>query len=683
MNRTMRLVLGWAAGWASLGAGAATHPWPGSAPCNGTLQACIDAAAENDRIIVRQSGTVASGLNLNGKGLELVVADGIDAVIGAGGIVNTTSPHTGTLRVRIEGFRVEGGRIILAYYGTGHAEYRVLRNRVVDSTHTALPEIEVRSSGASTRTLDVLIEDNHVIGNTYSLSGAINVEVSNGYAEVALVHNRVQAAMTEVEGWGIALIATGGAEVVGRVGHNHVRGRFGRGAIGIQEGIVSSPPSTLDAAVFSNVVVCDARQGNGIGVTPLDGSIQANVVLNTVVGCRRAMSYARWHGSSGSGGIEGIINSNLIAFNDYGYSLNPEYFTTITRGYNLVHGNDINQPAPEDTAVLADPQLYSIQHPYLRAGSPAIGAANGFAPLVWSGKLLDADGMRRYKGVGLDIGAYEYGDVFHRHLSAPANTSGRTTELHGMPMSTTANIRPFAVAVRPGLPFVQPFGVALGVSGFWSIFTQNAAVSMPAGVYFDVFAPLNDSASFVHHASAANTSGRATTIENSQLNARPEKFVLATQNFLGTASGGSGVYNAHPIGVRYNPAAASGTGRWEVWNVDSPAPMPDAARFHVYTQERSPNAFLATATTTSVMGQALYLDHPLLNGTPCAVPQATLVYSDQAGTTFELRYMEDEQRWAIIQHNVPSMPLGQAYMVLVSPRQVLECAGPLFSDGFE
>ncbi len=688
MHRIIGLGWGLAAGLASLSAGAATHTWPGGAPCSGTLQACIDGAAENDRILVRQGGTVAGGLNLGGKGLELVVADGVDAVVGSGGITGVGgSAHTGTLRVRVEGFRIEGGRISLTYYGSGHAEYRVLRNRIVDSANSVLPEIEVRGSASATgRTMDIRVEDNHVTGNAYSLIGVINVEVYNGLAEVALTHNRVQSPQAGADGWGIALIALGGASISGAVGHNHVRGRFLRGAIGIQEGIGLSTSSTLDAGVFSNVVVCDARQGRGIAVTPTNGTIEADVVLNTVVGCHWAMDYARWHGSSGDGGTTGILNSNLIAYNNGGYVLNPEFFTTITRGQNLLYANGFNQPTPEATAVLADPLLYSTQHPYLRAGSPAIDAANPFALLVQAAaglKSLDADGMRRYKGGGLDIGGYEYGDVFHRHVSAPANTSGRVTELHGMPMATASNIRPFATPVRPGQPFVQPFGVGFGLSGFWSVFTQNAAVSMPTGVYFDVFAPLNDSASFVHHSSAGNITGRVTAIDSSQLNAKPEAFVLATQNFLGTGSGGSGVYNPHPIGVRYNPAAASGAGRWEVWNVSSPAPMPTAARFHVYAQDPSPNAFLATATATSVLGQALFLDHPLLNGTPCAVPQASLVHSDQVGTTFELRYFEAERRWAVFQHNVTSMPLGQAYMVLVSPRQAHECAGPLFSNGFE
>ena len=39
---------------------ATTHTWPGAAPCAGTLQACIDAASDGDRIEIATDGPAAS-----------------------------------------------------------------------------------------------------------------------------------------------------------------------------------------------------------------------------------------------------------------------------------------------------------------------------------------------------------------------------------------------------------------------------------------------------------------------------------------------------------------------------------------------------------------------------------------------------------------------------------------------
>lgn len=56
---------------ASPSAGAATLNWPGPAPCNGTLQACIDAAAGGDTIQLAGGVTIDEAIQIQNKSLTL------------------------------------------------------------------------------------------------------------------------------------------------------------------------------------------------------------------------------------------------------------------------------------------------------------------------------------------------------------------------------------------------------------------------------------------------------------------------------------------------------------------------------------------------------------------------------------------------------------------------------------
>jgi hypothetical protein len=50
---------------------------------------------------------------------------------------------------------------------------------------------------------------------------------------------------------------------------------------------------------------------------------------------------------------------------------------------------------------------------------------------------------------------------------------------------------------------------------------------------------------------------------------------------------------------------------------------------------------------------------------------------------FDVDYQVPTGRWEIFRQGPGTWPPGARFHVLVSPRQVFECAGPLFRDGFE
>ncbi len=106
----------------------------------------------------------------------------------------------------------------------------------------------------------------------------------------------------------------------------------------------------------------------------------------------------------------------------------------------------------------------------------------------------------------------------------------------------------------------------------WAIFNQDRA-AVPAGSAFEVIVP-RDPEAFVHEATEASISGDSTYFDDPLLNGRPEVKVSVTQNW--NPGGGNGVYNDHPVGVRYD----ADRNRWAVYNTDL-APMKQGAAFNV------------------------------------------------------------------------------------------------------
>ncbi len=108
----------------------------------------------------------------------------------------------------------------------------------------------------------------------------------------------------------------------------------------------------------------------------------------------------------------------------------------------------------------------------------------------------------------------------------------------------------------------------------WSVFNQDLA-PLPIGTAFNVEVVPTGPSAFVQRATPANTSANVTFIDNPLTNGHPNALLFATPSW--NPGGGAGIYDNHPIGVRYDP----GVGRWAVFNQDS-APMPDGAAFNVH-----------------------------------------------------------------------------------------------------
>ena len=118
------------------------------------------------------------------------------------------------------------------------------------------------------------------------------------------------------------------------------------------------------------------------------------------------------------------------------------------------------------------------------------------------------------------------------------------------------------------------------VAGRWAVFNQDRA-AVAAGAAFSVTVP-PASESFVHRFDAPDDlPANDTYLDDPSVNGRPEANVSVTQNW--NPGGGGGVYNDHPVGVRYD----AGRGRWQIFNQDL-APIRDGAAFNVGVTKAAP-----------------------------------------------------------------------------------------------
>ena len=107
----------------------------------------------------------------------------------------------------------------------------------------------------------------------------------------------------------------------------------------------------------------------------------------------------------------------------------------------------------------------------------------------------------------------------------------------------------------------------------WAVFNQDLA-SVPAGTAFRVVVPRGPD-SFIHRFDTPEgASENDTQLDHPLVNGNPQADISVTQNW--NPGGGVGVYNDHPVGVRYD----AGRGRWSIFNQDL-APIKDGVAFNV------------------------------------------------------------------------------------------------------
>lgn len=666
-------------------ADAATRTWPGGAPCNGTLQACIDAAANGDRIEVAAT-TIDEDISLYDKDRTLVAAEGFRPAFAAGRWLSITSSSlSGDRNVAVGDFSFTDGYVYATYRGTGTASYDIGRMTLTRQASDAANYVLVRAEAG---TLNANVHENRLEGvPSNGGSGLIHLQALGGTLKADAFYNRVEATSASlVAGAGIlADYAGAGSGGRVRVHGNEVRGSFGLGGIVASEGLGSTTPVSFDARVYGNVVVgTGVEASQGIRTLVNTGSISWQAIANTVTRVDWGLYAGPYSGATTAARIDGIVSTNLVRATGVGLYVDTVNAPALSNDYNLINAPAVANVKLGTHTITAPARLVSDQMPRLRPGSPAIDAGDtatlGIGLIVNALPVTDADGLRRIKGATnkVDIGAYEYGDLSLLHTATASNIDGHITDIDDAATNSQPGANLFVTpnysgdGSNPNVDYNLPYGVWYS-SPQWTVFSQDFG-AIPANVDFDVFVAAPGSGSFRHVTTTDNIAGFTTQLNDSSVDNLPDRIVIVTQNW----SAGP-VYNAHPVGVFH--FAWDGPGAWQAANLDE-APMPVGAGFNVYAQDPSPNAFRVTATAANTDDYEMYLDHPLLDDTPCAQPIVTRLYD---GTPvvghFDVYYSGGSRRWAI--HAYDGMPIGTQFNVLVNPAQVAACTDVIFTDGFD
>lgn len=342
----------------------------------------------------------------------------------------------------------------------------------------------------------------------------------------------------------------------------------------------------------------------------------------------------------GPGNLQFDLRNNVLANGMQAIRLSPasSSFPELTRSRNLYHGVGTPSIGFESNAVLANPLFQSASNLRVQTGSPAVDQADssGTDPTY----RRDHDGIIGVRGSGLDIGAYEWTNASSSELLT--NTSNITGNNVGIP-TTMVNPATGAIALfqrvisGDGAPVPTDANLNLGIYqaiSHFRLFTQNMA-GFPVGS-FRILNPGTGSyardPNFVHRAINEagnpnnNISWHVTLLPSSQfplhLGELYQRQPQVVQRW--NPPGSFGTYNNHGIGI-YQTGNTYG-----IYNQDI-ASMPNGAGFHVLT----PAAFAhyAFKVDTQTSSAAIPLNHAWLTDNACAHVYVTPTWGSSSGGT--------------------------------------------------
>ncbi len=193
----------------------------------------------------------------------------------------------------------------------------------------------------------------------------------------------------------------------------------------------------------------------------------------------------------------------------------------------------------------------------------------------------------------------------------------------------------------------------------WIIFNQDGG-AMPNGIAFNVLVLVPSSDIFVHKATAGNSSGNQTQIDNALTNSHPNAIVFTTPNW--NPDGVVGTYNNHNIGVYYSSSA------WRIFNQDVAA-MPANAAFNVLIPNPDTSVFVHKATAANISAHITTIDYPLTNGKPNAIVFVTPNYDPGGvGAVYDddpIGVYYVSSKWTIFNQDIVTMPVNAAFNVFV------------------
>ncbi len=648
--------LWFAFGWMWLAAGGAQAAvWPSaSAPCNGTLQACINATPAGGSVLVRSSAAIDEELVIN-KSFSLFAAPGYRPRLPNSRSIASSAPAGGSYFFELRGIDLTRGRVTVNANAATNATITLERVNVEAGIFAAAVEI-VGGSGALTLDMqDCRIAKPSNIAEPGQ--SAVLIAALGSSARLRFFHNRIR--LDDSDAGAASRLLTRGETRLSAVG-NDIRGRNYMSGINAVQTVAGS---ILNAALVSNVVRGQAGGAASPGALSLRiDAGNARVVLrhNTLVRNDKGIAL---YGPSG-GFVPSAIDRNVIAWNGSGISIPPSEQAQVSVDNNLFHANLGNAYVAGAANLSADPRFVSGHDLRPASGSPALGAATFSSPIAPLEPLpeLDADGLAAGPGAN-DLGAYQRhgAHVLHRAAGGSGTLSGA-----GIPAGSFVPFHP------PGSAGVyNDSAIGIRYTTGWSVFNQDGT-ALPPDAAFNVFVPFRHGLPFRDTATSTTTATASLDSLPSNLHMNPRLFWLFTLNRSVTTT--FGALNAHPVALLYFNG-------WHLYNTDA-ADFPQNASYSLYWQETSPNAYVHHVSPANRSDHVTTLDHPLLNGNRCAMIQFSASTAGGVLNPHELGAYYTGSRWALFNQDLAALADDVAVNVLVDPAQAESC-DRLFADGLE
>lgn len=671
----------------------AAEIWPGTtAPCNTTLDACVEGTPYGGTIEIQTNGPIDEDVITN-NAVSLVAGNGYKPVFASGRIVSIDDFAGSGSTLTISGLTFLAGHISYSASGfDGATKTLNIRNNHIPFSSIQSHAISIRNS--THLALELNVEYNHITYNAPTTpidrygailvsNGSTTGSETTGIVTGRIYNNQITSQGDDSIGVGYYEFSENSSNLA--ISSNEFRGG-NNGAIYISKKQGALADSQIDIAhnaIYNNE---SDETVNGLKTFVYDGELQINAINNSVIDAHEGFNFQQAYG-----GIYDInFYNNLIVSTRTSVIIGdpvaagPNPNLTFTNDYNFFYANSLADPdfVVGPNFITANPKITSFSNARLLPGSPAIEAANQAALLFLSGvPLIDADGLYRIKngnpgsgGTALDIGAYEAGD--NRLLDTLKGTPSyiNTIEDNDINEQEFAKLQITQNWHTPngaGIYNNANIGVYRGTST-WRIFNEDQSTAMSTNTAFNVWNPAPSTHSFVHTATDATASNDATTeLDVSGLNNNPDAILSVTQLW-------DGIYNNNPTGVFYN----NSNNKWYIYNSNL-ADMPLNAQFNVYYQDASANAFVHNAKAANISGNGTYIDHPLLNNTPCAQFQVTHLGISNYPYRTGVYYDPISNRWSIFNQGLEAMPDYARFHVIVSAEQIAECNDIIFADGFE
>jgi hypothetical protein len=380
-----------------------------SAPCNTTLQACIDGAAAGDTVEVATNTPITTLTEIT-KSLTLRGASGFSPVLSFTGV----SAAATDVAVTISRLSFTSSISLAKFEGGGNLVATIDSNTLVSNGFRAAIDLGQGSGSGPFGRATVSITRNSIsqtVASGSSCSNAINMLANSANFE-AIIEDNTIAMTNAVSCAAIQLYASDGVTGTARVSRNRILGsNFNNGILARALGSNNvAQGGRLNVRIDNNVVRGQRNDSGGpvaIGVyaTGSNSLVDAQIVNNTVVGNDAGISAS---GSKQFGSfVRGGAYNNIVAFNlRRGFSIDPE-MTSFANSHNLVFGNPENEFVAGPGTRIGDPAFVNAAIDDYRLTQDSDALDRGSDSALPSDVVLDVLGNPRRLGRSIDIGAYE------------------------------------------------------------------------------------------------------------------------------------------------------------------------------------------------------------------------------------------------------------------------------------